>query len=492
MPVTTLHPQFEKNFPVWETVSDCVAGEFAIKDRGDKYLPKPNPDDYSYENEKRYEAYLHRAVFYNVTGRTLTGLTGQVFRKPPEKHFPSILRALIENVDGSGVGIDQQARIAFRETMSVGRAGLLVDFPKMEKISSVGELERGNISPTINFYRAEDIRNWDTVTIGSKTKLSLVVLHETYVDESESDEFRKKYKSQYRVLSLEGGQRYRIDIMRKVKNNDKGIGPVGESYQIIETYYPKPNNKEYFDFIPFQFIGAYNNDWKVDDSPMLDMSVLNISHYRNSADLENSSFFSSIPTLTISSDTSAKILEEANGGAFRVGGPKALFLGSNGNAELIQAKEANLAKSLMEMKQQQMIAIGARLIEEKTVEITATQIMIEVSGQNSILSMVADNVSSAYTNALKFAKMFVNSTDEEIRYELNKDFEFKSMDSQERMQLLAEWQAGAITFEEMRTTLRKDGIAMEDDSIAKAKMAENVNLIAENAEKEQESANKLE
>ncbi len=369
--------------------------------------------------------------------------------------------------------------------MSVGRGGLFVDYPSNDRTASVADLTNGKISPTINFYKANRIVNWDTITIGSKTMLSLVVLLEYYVDEEHSDKFDKKYNVQYRVLSLDEGLRYRVDIYRELKS-DKSDRSCERSWVIYETYYPKPNNSDYFDFIPFQFIGSHNNDWKVDSSPMLDMSVLNISHYRNSADLENSSYFSSIPTLTITSETSSAMLEEANPGGLMVGGPKALFLGINGRAELLQADEANLAKAIMEMKQQQMIAIGARLIEEKTVEMTATQVMIEVSGQNSILSMVADNVSFAYLNALIFASKFVN-TSEEIEFKLNKDFEFKSMDSQERMQLLAEWQAGAISFTEMRNILRKDGITSEEDSVVEKKAKESTDIDNKNVNEVKES-----
>ncbi len=87
MSVTTHHPQYEAHIDQWEMVEDCVLGEFAVKSRRGRYLPIPNRVDKSIENKERYNAYLHRAVFYNVTGRTLTGLTGQVFRKLQRRRF---------------------------------------------------------------------------------------------------------------------------------------------------------------------------------------------------------------------------------------------------------------------------------------------------------------------------------------------------------------------------------------------------------------------
>lgn len=58
----------------WDLIKDCLTGQKAIKDAREKYLPKPNPADLSDENKKRYDQYVERAVFYNVTQRTHAGL----------------------------------------------------------------------------------------------------------------------------------------------------------------------------------------------------------------------------------------------------------------------------------------------------------------------------------------------------------------------------------------------------------------------------------
>lgn len=73
----------------YQLIADCIAGERAVKHRKTKYLPQPNPDDVSPANVARYEAYLTRAVFYNVTQRTLSGLVGEVFRRDPVAELPT-------------------------------------------------------------------------------------------------------------------------------------------------------------------------------------------------------------------------------------------------------------------------------------------------------------------------------------------------------------------------------------------------------------------
>src|SRR5574340_1363124 len=102
----------------WRTIRDCLAGQDAIKAAGDKYLPRPNPEDTSEENKNRYKSYLERAVFYNVTHRTLDGLVGQVFmREPVVEMKDEKLNVLLLDADGAGVSLNEQSKKALADTM---------------------------------------------------------------------------------------------------------------------------------------------------------------------------------------------------------------------------------------------------------------------------------------------------------------------------------------------------------------------------------------
>ena len=54
---------------------------------------------------------------------------------------------------------------------------------------------------------------------------------------------------------------------------------------------------------------------------------------------------------------------------------------------------------------------------------------------------------------------------------MNTEFDLVNLTPDERRQLLAEWQAGGIVFEEYRDNLRRAGIATLSDADAKAKAA---------------------
>src|SRR5688572_7112190 len=103
--VSFVRPELSKVLALYYLIRDCLAGEPTIKEARTKYLPMPNASDKSPENMARYVAYLLRAVFYNVTRRTLAGLLGQIFMRPPVVKVPASLDVVVKDVDGEGLTV---------------------------------------------------------------------------------------------------------------------------------------------------------------------------------------------------------------------------------------------------------------------------------------------------------------------------------------------------------------------------------------------------
>jgi hypothetical protein len=45
--ITYIRDEVKAALPLWSMVSDAAAGEYAVRDAGDSYLPRPNPTDLS-------------------------------------------------------------------------------------------------------------------------------------------------------------------------------------------------------------------------------------------------------------------------------------------------------------------------------------------------------------------------------------------------------------------------------------------------------------
>lgn len=457
--VAFVRPELNELEDKYQLVRDCLAGSIAVKKAGEKYLPKPNAADTSTENDNRYKAYIMRAVFYNVTKRTLSGLIGQIFLRDPVIEIPDTLEPLKEDISGSGIELDQMASMASAAALSYGRLGFLTDYPDTNVPATQADLKSGKIRPAVLIYNSWDIINWRTVVRNGKELLSLVVLKETFV--VEDDGFEQEVKDQWRVLRLGPDFLYYVEIWRE---GETGFTPV-------QKFEPKDAKGNRLEEIPFTFVGVTNNDATPDDPPMFDLADINIAHYRNSADYEESSFITGQPTPVISGLTEAWVKDQLNG-RVELGSRAAILLPKDATAELLQAEANIIPGDAMEKKERQMVALGAKLVEQRSVQRTLGEAELENTAEISVLASIAKNVEKAITFSLVWCARFVGADETSIKYQLNSEFDLTKLDPNERAEVIKEWQAGAITFSEMRENLRRGGVAKLDDKEAKAELAQ--------------------
>lgn len=476
-----IRPEAQDMIPDWELVNDCVTGQRRIKEQGEQYLPKILASRDVSENDEINAKYLQRAVFYPVTGRTLEELVGEVFLKPMDADLPSGLVVMEDDVDGGGVSLEQQAKGVLSDVLKHGRAGLLVDFPVIEpgEVVTKADLESGEFRPKIIQYTAAQVINW-TVGVDKKTGntwLARVVLREL-ADISE-DEFEKKVEVRWRVyrreqIQLEGQEDpvwgvtvevwRETDASQRDTTNDETEYEIAEAKRVILQYDQRP-----LPFIPFQFIGSENNDPEIDHPPLLDLANLNISHYQNSADVHWSAFMEGQTTVVISGLTEPWADKYMEDGIF-FGGGNALLLPEGGKADLLQASPTTMASELMRHKEDQMKAVGARLVEPdgSKVEKTKFEVGMDKIGQVSILSKVANNVASAYEAAFTFAEAFLAEPTGETEISLNTEYDFGGIPLPE---LMDGYFKGVLSFEEVRHNARRKGALLDEDQIARASLA---------------------
>ncbi|MDH0749513.1 DUF4055 domain-containing protein [Pseudomonas sp. GD03842] len=448
---SAVRAEYTEALPGWQLVKRCVAGPREVR-KYNEYLPMPDPLNRSEENLARYEQLKKRAMFLNVTGRTRTGLMGAVFRKTAEVELPPGIDYLLENVSGDGASLEQLCKEATGECLDTGRGGFLVDYPKIdipEGQTSLTAAQTANSRAYIHFYPAESIVNWREDVIDGVKRLTLVVLHEKLNEPSE-DGFEFVEKDQYRALMLLDGQ-----YVQRVYSEDSQEG---------EESIPKDKSGAEFDHIPFHFFGSQNNDASIDKAPLEDLAEVNILHYGNSATVEESGFISSQPTLFITTDIQPDEFVKLNPNGMHIGSRRGHNLGKSGSAIMLQATETQLARELMKDKEQQMLMIGARIVQQSNGAETAEAVRIRYSSDNSVLGTIAGNVSEAVRLALFDAQRFMNGeVDEEgTVFWLNQEFFDQVMDAQAILAQVQLWQQGIIAKADLRTNLRQAGVIESD------------------------------
>jgi hypothetical protein len=469
--VAYVRPELAAMTTQWQLIDDCLKGADAIKARKDLHLPVPDAETGGTITDARYKNYIHRAVFYNVTGRTLQGLVGQVFGRDGTMELPEAIKYMETDVAGDGVSILQQAKKTLEHVLSFGRAGLLADYPTTGGVVTKAQEQSGEVRPIIKMYRPENIINWRTKRVGAKVKLSLIVLVEK-IDVND-DGFETEVATAYRVLRLNEQNQYTVQVYI---DSSQGIVEHGELIT------PKQANGQPFDFIPFTFVGPENNDATIDAAPLYAMATLNVAHYRNSADYEDCCFIAGQPTPFFSGLTEEWVVNVMKG-KVHLGSRGGIMLPKGGTAGLLQPQQNTMPKEAMEHKEHQMVALGAKLVEERSIRRTATEARQDEASETSILSSSTKNVTVAYQQCLKWAQMFTTAAGD-IVFALNSDFDLSNMTPAERQQLIMEWQSEAITFTEMRTALKRTRIAYQDDDEAQAEITANPPVTVEMPEDE--------
>ena len=433
------HPSYLERAHQWKKIRDSIEGEDKIKEGGAAYLPVPGGQ--TSQNDPRYKAYKLRASFFAVTERTLAGLLGLVFRINSTFELPTAMEYLEERATPDGLGLNSLAREAMKEQLSIGRYGLLVDLPAGENT---------DLRPYVSRFKAEDIWNWDTKFVDGEEVLTRVVLHEDA--EGSFD------KSRLLELKFEGD----VYVMVIWEKKDERAS-AKEEYVVIDTVQPDRNGKP-LDRIPFVFLPMT----RVAKPAMLDLSNTNISHYRNSADYEQSLFLTGQPTPYIFGVDEPP---PAMGSSTVWHSPKA-----DAKAGMLEFKGAGIQalKEAMQEKEGRMAVLGARIIRDDSERsnITAETTRLNSRSDTSVLLDTTDWVEKRLRDVLNMIAEWVGVATE-VEFALNRDHVETRMDPASIGQMVAGWQAQAYSYDTLFENLQRGEIIPPERT-----MEEELRLIA--------------
>jgi hypothetical protein len=445
MPIDTQHPEYQKYLPVWTRTRDAVKGARAIKEKKYEYLPVP--DNSSGDERKgtetvRYRQYIKRAVFTNFTGRTKNALVGAAFRKSPIMEIPESLEYLKDDATGDGLSLAQMAKDELSNLLETGRSILLVDYPQAPDGLTIEQTQMLDLRASIIPYTAEALVNWKTDVIAGRRMLTLAVLAETYL--TGDDEFSHDSETQYRVLRLrEDG--YTQQLYREDQ-------PVGEEF------YPKRADGSAWDEIPLCVIGSKNNDTTIDEAPLADIADVNIAHYRNSADYEESCFLTGQPSLFITHSLTAEQFQQYNPQGVKLGSRAGHVLGETGGATLLQADPNNMVAEAMKAKESAMVMIGARIITDRTGNETAEGARIRFASENSVLGDLVKNLSEGINKCVEWVAEFMGAQVDDVEIKINDEFYDKSVDPQLIMSMVTLLDRSIIAEQDIFDRLKAAGV----------------------------------
>jgi hypothetical protein len=439
---------------VWRGIRHAMIGEVEIKRHGAIYLPRMESMD-----DDQWYAYLERAVFYNMVYRTVTGLTGAIFRRDPRllKAGPK-LQALTKRISKDGLSMALFTKVVAQEMLSVGRYGVLLD-----KATS----DDPTITPFFAGYTTENILDWTTAEIEGKTELDYILLREFKVDRRltipsvakvngnvafEPNSTYGQLFQRYRVLRLNyNAETLKWEYTQEVYERDHQDANLSEDPVISKPLrFGVP-----FTRIPFRFFNATTNLPDVEKPPVLDILTLNLSHYRTYAQLEHGRFFTANPVYYVSGGN-----EDDD---FHIGPSVVWQIDAGQNAGIIEFNGQGL-KSLetaLKTKEDQVASLGGRLLgESANAGQSDNQVKIKDRNEQSLLLNVTTVLNENFTYLLQEMALWLNDRSstktgdkiielgvEELVFRVNQDFLLDNAAAREFRAVTMMYQAGIMPIE---------------------------------------------
>ena len=214
MPVETTSSEYDLREPEWQRCRDTYDGQQAVMERGTEYVSQLDT-----QSPAQYAEYLKRGLFFNGMARTVQGMVGASFRRPPSIEAGAAAD-LLADVTLTNLPFESIAKDAMREVLEVGRYGLLCDYSDEEG--------RPYLSP----YTAENIINWRIERLGGRSVVTMVVLRELGHVPDPTDAYKMEVQERIRVLSLDDGF-YTVRVYVKIKNSTNR-----ERYVLVEELRP--------------------------------------------------------------------------------------------------------------------------------------------------------------------------------------------------------------------------------------------------------------
>lgn len=477
MSVTTKHRQYIQYEDSWAALRNAYAGAGAIKAApdmrrevrgvklaGTRYLPRPP----GMVLDSQYAIYRDRATFLAATKHCVHGITGAIFRKEPVVEAPTALEPQLEDITQTGVPLRTFAEEAVRETLLMGRFGVLVDFPQTT-VTEDGFIAPAAASrPYWVAYQAEEILNWRTFQRQGDTVLSLVVLQECVpVPQGpwpSDDFFVVQDQLQYRVLRLNPAGQYEVSLWIEIPQPDGSHPP-----RLMTTWIPLRNG-EPLDFIPFIFMAPFSLEPAVEDSLLEGLVEVNYRYYRHSADYEQALFLLGSPTPYVCSD-SAKPSDE-----LLLGPSYAWWIqGAASKVGMLGLDPGGLPahQIAMDTDKKDMALFGSHLLEAAPrVQETATANLMRLAGADSPMQSLITTVSQGLTQALQIQAWWGGFTedvdDTAITISLNKDIVASDMPPQMLLALMQALLNGTISqqtffYNLQQGELTMPGMSFEDE-----------------------------
>lgn len=435
--------------PDWSVMAAVTNGTNYLRDMSETYLPQePREDDDAYQTR------VDRSVLSPYTSRLIETAAGAILRKPIHIEGDPYWLEIAQNIDGLGSNINEYARRALVSSLTYGHSAILVDYPAAAGAMNLAEERAMGRRPYFVHVDAPQIWGWRKES--GTNRLTQVRIHD------------------YDVRPLNEFGEEQIEQMRVIYPGRYDLYTLGQ--EVVEF---TSTGGYSLDEIPLVPIYSNRRGLLISQPPLLDIANLNITHYQRQADLIHALHIAAMPTLVLEGwdDTT---------GSATMGVNYAIAMQPGNKAYYVQADATSFDAQMAELQslEQQMSTLGVtKLFGQKFVAESAEAKRIDQAQSNSVLSIISQELESAFNQAFEFAAQYVGIEAPEIT--IDRDFDFYRLIGQDVSVLTQLNQLGKISDAMLLEILRRgeilpDNINIEDELEASTENALALPEAAEN------------
>lgn len=440
-----------------QTVTDLMGGQAAMRAAGERYIGRSDG-----ETKAKWQARVNGATLLNAYERTLAYLAGQVFAKDAtledeDKADPAFAE-FVENVDGQGNNLTVFAKRFFAHSVNDGYGLVLVDSAAIQTRETpagrqylgaddawlpltAADADMLGLRPRLIEVRAENVLGWRYEITGSRTRLVMLRLLESYQVPGQWDA-EDETRQQVRVLMPGTWQVWR----KPVEDKDQW-----DLYQDGTL----PGQE-----IPVAIFRPGKSLGEMTCAPALEsLADKNVEHWQKQADHNFLMQWVRAPGMYIAGAMAEDAVEW---------GPGVLTKGSDPNSKLtpvgIDAPSVAASMAELEVIETQMALFGLQMLMPKTGNVTATEKALSAGESDSTLKGWAGEFKDAMEQALVFVAEFMGLPAEAAPgVEINTDFHaLMGMDDATLNALNTACNNGNLPREVLWSEFRRCGVISDD------------------------------
>ena len=417
--------------PDWQVMAAVTRGTNYIRDLSETYLPQePREDDDAYQTR------IDRSVLSPYTSRLIETAAGAILRKPIHIEGDQYWLDLAQNIDGLGSNINEYARRALVSSLTFGHSAILIDYPAAMGATNLAEERAQGRRPYFIHVDAPQIWGWRQETTMPGSPLVQVRIHE------------------YTTRPLNDFGEEQIEQMRVIYPSKYDLYTLGQD--VVEF---SESGGYSLDAIPLVPIYSNRRGMLRSQPPLLDIANLNITHYQRQADLIHALHIAAMPTLVLEG------WDDTTGNA-TMGVNYAIAMQPGNKAYYVQADATSFDAQMSELQslEQQMSTLGVtKLFGQKFVAESAEAKRIDQAQSNSVLSIISQELESAFNQAFAFAAQYVGIEPPEIT--IDRDFDYYRLIGQDVSVLTQLNQLGKISDSMLLEILRRGEILPDNINI---------------------------